>query len=54
MRDKKQVKVEVKDMPEFHVAYVCHIGPYKGDDQLFKGLIEKLMKWAGPRGLLRF
>lgn len=23
------IDVEVKDMPDFHVAYVRHIGPYK-------------------------
>lgn len=51
---KFEAKVEVKEMPEIHVAYLRHIGPYKGDTELFGRLIEKLMKWAGPRGLLRF
>jgi len=54
MKEKNQIKVEVKEMPELHVAYVRHIGPYKGDSKLFEKLFEKLMKWAGPRGLLRF
>ncbi|UCH95933.1 MAG: AraC family transcriptional regulator [Candidatus Aminicenantes bacterium] len=55
MKDKKQqIQVEVKDMPDFNVAYVRHIGPYKGDSQLFENLFKKLMTWAGPRGLLRF
>lgn len=55
MKDnKQQIQVEVKDMPDFHVAYVRHIGPYKGDSELFAGLFEKLMRWAGPRELLRF
>ena len=36
------------------VAYVRHIGPYRGDSALFERLFGKLMKWAGPRGLLRF
>jgi AraC family transcriptional regulator len=49
-----QTNVEVKDMPELHVAYVRHIGPYKGDQELFGRLFNKLMAWAGPRGLLRF
>jgi AraC family transcriptional regulator len=49
-----QTNVEVKDMPEIHVAYVRHIGPYKGDQELFARLFNKLMAWAGPRGLLRF
>lgn len=46
--------VTVKDYPGAHVAYVRHIGPYAGNEELFKGLFEKLMKWAGPRGLIRF
>jgi AraC family transcriptional regulator len=54
MKDKNQVQVEVKDMPDLHVAYVRHVGAYKGDSELFEGLFQKLWKWAGPRGLLRF
>ena len=27
--------VRVVDEPEIHVAYVRHIGPYKGDESLF-------------------
>ncbi len=56
MKDLNNVKidaqVEVKDLPELDVAYVRHIGPYKGDNQLFDDLFTKLMTWAGPRGLL--
>ena len=48
----KDVKIEVKEMPELNVAYIQHIGPYKGDTKLFAGLFGKLMGWAGPRGLL--
>jgi len=48
------VNVEVKELEDLHVAYVRHIGPYKGDVALFKGLWQRLMTWAGPRGLLRF
>ena len=36
------------------MAYVRHIGPYKGDNALFENLFNRLMAWAGPRGLLRF
>ena len=50
----KETKIEVKKMPEKHVAYVRHIGPYKGDGELFGELIGKLMRWAGPRNLLQF
>lgn len=46
--------IEVKDIPEMHVAYIRHIGPYAGDEQLFGNLFNKLCAWAGPRGLLQF
>ncbi len=26
----KDIKVEVKEMPELHVAYIRHTGPFKG------------------------
>jgi AraC family transcriptional regulator len=42
--------IGVKDLPGLHVAYVRHIGPYNRIGEAF----GKLMKWAGPRGLLRF
>ena len=54
MKDMNQVQVEVKDMPEFNVAYIRHIGPYAGDSDLFEEIFTRLMNWAGPRGLLRF
>ena len=54
MADGSTAQIEVKEMPELHVAYVRHIGPYKGDAEMFGGLFQKLMTWAGPRGLLRF
>jgi len=54
MADGSQANIEVKEMPELHVAYVRHIGPYKGDPELFGRLFQKLMTWAGPKGLLRF
>ena len=49
-----KAEVEVRDIPEFHMAYVRHVGPYAGDMELFARLWEKIMKWAGPRGLLNF
>jgi AraC family transcriptional regulator len=49
-----ETEVEVKDMPEQPVAYIRHIGPYKGNSEMFGDLFNRLMTWAGPRGLLRF
>jgi AraC family transcriptional regulator len=46
--------IEVNDIPEMQVAYLRHIGPYAGNEQLFGDLFNRLCAWAGPRGLLRF
>lgn len=54
MKARLDMDVEVKDMQEMDIVYVRHIGPYKGDSELFKMLSEKLFKWAGPRNLLNF
>jgi AraC family transcriptional regulator len=49
-----QTKVEVREIPEMHLAYIRHIGPYAGNEELFGNLFDRLCRWAGPRGLLRF
>jgi len=43
-------KIEIKEMPEINVVYCRHTGQF---NQIMKAY-EKLMKWAGPRGLLNF
>jgi len=43
-------KVEIKEMPEMKVVYVRHTGQFNQIGKAF----ERLMKWAGPRGLLNF
>jgi AraC family transcriptional regulator len=52
MLNAKNVKVEVRDMPAMTLAYVRHIGPYKGNSTLFQSLWSRLATWAGPRGLM--
>ncbi|NTW26465.1 MAG: AraC family transcriptional regulator [Lentimicrobium sp.] len=44
--------VEVRELPKMTVAYIRHIGPYKGDDKLFGRIWNRLFTWAGPRGLI--
>lgn len=44
--------VEVKELSLMTLAYVRHIGPYKGDAALFESLFGKLCGWAGPRNLI--
>lgn len=52
--NKKEIKVEVREIEAMTVAYVRHIGPYAGNSELFSQLYSKLYKWAGPRGLINF
>ena len=42
--------IKVKEMPAMDLIYCRHVGPF---DQI-GGAYEKLFKWAGPRGLLKF
>ncbi len=49
-RKEMETKIEVKEMPALDLIYVRHIGQFNLIGQAF----EKLMKWAGPRGLLKF
>lgn len=43
-----EMNVEVKEMPEYHVAYARNIGPYGPEG--CGGAFERLYRWAGPRG----
>ncbi len=46
---RKSMNIEVRQIPGIRVAYARHIGPY--GPQYIGPLFEKLMRWAGPRGL---
>lgn len=50
---KLETEVRVEETPAFTVAYVRHIGPYKGNEKLFESLWGKICGWAGPRDLLK-
>ncbi len=41
------MSAEVREMPEYHVAYVRKMGPY---DKGTRHAIGELLRWAGPRG----
>lgn len=43
-------RVDVRELPERHVAYIRHVGRYNEIGEAF----QRLMRWAGPRRLLRF
>lgn len=40
--------VEIKTLPDMHVAFIRHVGPYLECGAKF----GQLMGWAGPKGLL--
>lgn len=44
------MRVAVKEMPQYHVAYIRKMGPYSKETSRAFG---ELMQWAGPRGYLR-
>jgi AraC family transcriptional regulator len=54
IRDTRRIpmkfSVEVKQMPEWNVVYARHIGAYNKIGEAF----DRVFKWAGPRGLIRF
>ena len=52
LKEALNFEVEIKALPEMTVAYVRHVGPYKGDVELFGRLLKQLCTWAGPRGLM--
>ncbi len=52
--NKLTANVEVKEVPEMHIAYIRYIGYYSQNMKLFGNLFNRLFAWAGPRGLINF
>ena len=52
MTNALEMNVEVKELTPQRIAYLRHVGPYQGNQELFGQLFGKLAMWAGPRGLL--
>lgn len=48
----KNMKVEIKTLPDMTLAYIRHVGPYKNNPNLFEELFSMLCNWAGPRNLI--
>lgn len=49
---KLETKIEVKELPEHHVVYLRHVGPY-GQAAVVPQLVAKLRGWAVPRDLVK-
>lgn len=56
MKSKPEIKanVTIQEIPQIQVAYLRYIGPYAGNESLFKNLFDKLTAWAGARDLIHF
>ena len=44
--------VQVRRLAPATLAYLRHVGSYKGDTALFRRLFNQLFVWAGPRGFM--
>lgn len=53
MKNRSSVAIEVKELKEINIAYVRHVGAFKGEGEVWAGLFQKLMTWAGARGLIK-
>ena len=52
MLKRNNVTIEVSDLPEIQLAYLRHIGPFKGQQKTWAQLFEKLMTWGAARNLV--
>jgi len=50
MERRKTMKAEVREMPDYHVAYARKMGPYGKETS--EAAFGELTRWAGPRGHL--
>src|SRR4051794_2216436 len=46
------LQVQLRRLAPATLAYIRHIGPYKGDTALFKRLFSQLFAWSEVRGLM--
>ncbi|MDH5325467.1 MAG: AraC family transcriptional regulator [Gammaproteobacteria bacterium] len=53
MLNRSAISIEVKKLPQVSVAYIRHIGEFKGETEKWAALFHRLMKWGGARGLLK-
>jgi len=44
----------VKELPEYQLAYVEHVGDFEGNGEIYDVLIERLVAWAMPKNLWDF
>lgn len=52
MLNRKDVKVEIKNIDQINVAYLRHIGPFIGETKTWGRLFNQLINWGAARGLI--
>ena len=45
--------IETVRFPKRTLACLGHVGPYKNNPELFASLFNKVIEWAGPKGLMK-
>ncbi len=51
--DFTDLQVRIEHRPEYHVAYIRHVGPYGDVDDSISRTFDALQRWAELRGVLR-
>jgi AraC family transcriptional regulator len=46
----ESVTLKIVEFPKRKLAYVRHVGPFMGNEELFENLFKEVMEWAGPEG----
>lgn len=46
------LKVNMKQIPPMHLAYIRHVGSFQENTALFERLFDRIRSWARPLGLL--
>lgn len=52
MLHRKNIQIEVKNVSEVNLAYIRHIGAFKGEKQKWIGIFQRLVQWASSRDLV--
>ncbi|WDE05664.1 AraC family transcriptional regulator [Thalassomonas viridans] len=52
MLTRKSVTIEIRNLPEIQLAYLRHIGPFKGQQKKWAQLFDRLMTWGAARDLV--
>ena len=53
MLNRSDISVEVRNLPEIKVAYIRHIGEFKGETAKWASLFQRLMRWGSARDLIK-